>query len=164
ALVAEFVAILYPLPDVAVHVVEAEGVGPEGAGLDRLVSVYALGTAALCVISVEVRLLGRDRGAGGERRRGRRSRRVFPLSLSQQTISLAGLAQEPRRDPEQACKLKRQNNDISGMRLRRAGRYCRYPRFPDQAIASAEPLRSGRRGRRDTGVRNIRARRALSRR
>ena len=39
ARVAVLVAILHPLPDVAVHVMQAEGVGRERADLDRLLPV-----------------------------------------------------------------------------------------------------------------------------
>src|SRR6187401_826819 len=43
-LIAVLVAVLHPLPDVAVHVVEAEGVPGQRPHVERFLPVHALGT------------------------------------------------------------------------------------------------------------------------
>ena len=62
--VAGLVAVLHPLPDVAVHVVQAEFIGLERADLDRPTAILALLVAAVSVIAVVVRLIGADGRAG----------------------------------------------------------------------------------------------------
>ena len=67
--VAVLVAVRHPLPDVAVHVVEAEGVRLERADLGRALPILALGRAAVGVVAVEVGLIGGDGPPRRERRR-----------------------------------------------------------------------------------------------
>src|SRR5215470_9219598 len=59
--VAVLVAVLDPLPHIAVHVVETEGVGLEGADLEGLLAVDAhLGASSVDEIAVVVGLIGID--------------------------------------------------------------------------------------------------------
>jgi len=70
-----------PLPDVAVHVVEAEGIGLKTADGNRLLSVDALAPAAISGFAVVVRLIGADCRAEVKRRRRARACRVLPFGL-----------------------------------------------------------------------------------
>src|SRR6185295_2929236 len=65
--VAVIVAVLDPLPDIAVHVVETECVGLEGTDVEGLLTVDAtLGTCPVDEIAVVVGLIGIDGSARRE--------------------------------------------------------------------------------------------------
>src|SRR5262249_27971648 len=84
SLIAVSVAVLDPLPHIAVHLIETPWVRLER--VDRHRSRAA----------IKVGLAGRDRRTPPERRRCAGARSIFPLRFAQQPISLAGLAREPR--------------------------------------------------------------------
>ncbi len=75
-------AVLYPLPDVAVHVVEAEGIRWKAPHGNRLLSPDAHAAAAISGFAVVVRLVGADRRTEVKRRRRARARRVLPLRFT----------------------------------------------------------------------------------
>ena len=54
AAVISIPAVLHPLPHVAMHVVEAKGVGLERAHLDRLLPVDTLGASAIRVVALKL--------------------------------------------------------------------------------------------------------------
>src|SRR5436190_1489374 len=83
------VPVLAPLPDVAVHVHQAPGVGRETAHGRRLLAVDALLAVAVGVVAVVVGLVGRDGLAEVERGRRPRPAGVFPLGFRRQTEPLA---------------------------------------------------------------------------
>src|SRR4026209_2059471 len=96
ARIAVLVAVLDPLPDVAVHIVETEGVAGERPHVERLLAIEALRAAAVFEIGIVVRLLVVDRGARGKRRvrvgsPRHAARRVLPFRLRHQSVGLARL-------------------------------------------------------------------------
>src|SRR5207302_8755934 len=82
-LVGGAVPVAAPLPDVAVHVIQAPGVGLVGADAGRPPQVRPPGGAAVGVVAVEVGLGGAEGGAAVKRlgRRGPAPAGVFPLRL-----------------------------------------------------------------------------------
>src|SRR5262249_50629907 len=85
-------AVLDPLIDIAVHVVETESVGPKRAdGCGRLVVPPAAAVLAIGVIGADGLAPGISCGAAGPRR-------VFPFGFRQQAVWFAGLLRYPRHE------------------------------------------------------------------
>lgn len=88
-------SILAPFPDVAVHLVQPEGVGRECAHRHGLPSVFALGRAVVGGVAVEVGLVSGDARVEVERRAGARPAGVFPFRLAGQPIGPPRLFAQP---------------------------------------------------------------------
>src|SRR5207247_2042586 len=82
------VPIIAPLPDVAVHIVKAPGVGWKATDRRCLFTIDALLAVAIDEVAVVIRLIRIERRAEviGRRRPG--PARVFPLRLRRQAIWL----------------------------------------------------------------------------
>src|SRR5439155_26142790 len=80
--------VLAPLPDVAVHVVQAPDVRRETPRRRRLLAAHAGAVAAVGVGAVVVGQVGAEDLAAGERRGGAGAAGVLPLSLRRQAVEL----------------------------------------------------------------------------
>ena len=87
--IAVLVAVLRPLPHVAMHVVQSERVGRERAGRRGLLVVpHATAPVAVGAASADFIAPGVDRAAAS-------ARRIFPFGLAEQAIGPAGLSRQP---------------------------------------------------------------------
>src|SRR5207244_36702 len=75
-----------PLPDVAVHVKEAPGVGRERTDGRRRLAINALLPPVIGPVAVIVGLVGRDGRAGAERRGGAGAAGILPFGLGRQAV------------------------------------------------------------------------------
>ena len=91
------IAILHPLPDIAMHMRQAKLVGRERGVVHRyrLLAVDTFRTRSIGVVAVVVRLRCRDRRASPEWCRRTGAGRVLPLRLRRQTVGLARLVAQP---------------------------------------------------------------------
>ena len=80
AAIAVVLAVLHPFPHIPVHLVETPRVGLEGVDRHRLLTVLALGAAAIGETAIIVGLARRDRRTPPEWRRGAGAGDVFPLA------------------------------------------------------------------------------------
>src|SRR5262249_35157968 len=90
--VTRLVIILPPLPDVAVHVEQPEGVGRVAADPGGPRQVLAARRGPVRKRAIEVGLVARRRLAPPERRAGPGPARVFPFRLGGQAVEPAGVA------------------------------------------------------------------------
>ena len=81
--------VLAPLPDIAVHVVQAPAIGRQAGHLAGLLAIGALGAVCIYKITVVVGQFRRQRGAKVKRRAAAGTAGVFPLGLAWQPVKLA---------------------------------------------------------------------------
>ena len=88
-------AILQPLPDVTVNVVESEIIGVEASNRNGPRAIFTFRAPTVRIVAVEVRLRCGDLIARVKLCRSPGSRRVLPLRLGRQSVDLTGPAAEP---------------------------------------------------------------------
>jgi len=91
------IAVLDPLPDVPMHLIEPPWVRSETVNRHGLFSILALRAAVVGYGPVIVRPARRDRRAPPERRRPPSPRDIFPFRFTQQAMGLPGQAGPPIR-------------------------------------------------------------------
>jgi len=88
-------SVLAPFPDIAVHVVEAEGIGREGAYRGGFLAVFARRRAVVAVVAVEVGLVRADACSEVEGGAGAGTAGVFPFRFAGQPVGVAALPTQP---------------------------------------------------------------------
>ena len=94
-LVAVMPMIFAPLIHIAMHVVEAPGIGREAGHLDGLVAEAALGAICIAIIAIVIGQLRADRFAAIKRRGAAGAAGVFPLRLTRQSVGASRALAEP---------------------------------------------------------------------
>src|SRR5262249_44487009 len=87
--IVRVVEVAAPFPDVAVHVVEAKGIGRIAADRRRALNVRPLSIDAIGNRAIEIGLVGRGARAPPERRAAAGAAGMLPFRLGRQTIAPA---------------------------------------------------------------------------
>src|SRR5688500_12310911 len=95
ALIAGIRAVLDPLRDIAVHIVEAKGIRLKTAHSHGPLGRLPCRASRISVLRVVISLLGGDGCAGRKRRRSGGTCNVLPLGFREQPVVFAGFARQP---------------------------------------------------------------------